>query len=84
MNTSPSPPKKLTLDEIKARIKVICICKGIKLGKIQDAINGGCLTQEEVNRATGSGNGGCGATRCGPVIREMLEKKKQENEQLED
>ncbi len=74
-------PKKLTLEEIKERIKVVCICKGIKLGKIQDAINNGCLSQDAVNKATGSGNGGCWATRCGPVIREMIEKRKQEIEE---
>ena len=63
---------KLTLAEIKARIQVVCICKGIKLGKVQDAIVNGCQTVDEVNRKTGTGNGGCGATRCRPVIEKML------------
>lgn len=63
---------KLTLDEIKARIRVVCICKGIKQGKICDSIIAGAKTVEEVNKATGSGNGGCGATRCRPVITELL------------
>lgn len=64
--------KKLTLDEIKARVRVVCICKGIKMAKICDAVQGGCDTVEAVNKATGSGNGGCGATRCRPVITEII------------
>ena len=66
--------KALTLDEIKARIRVVCICKGIKMGRICDAIRKGCDTPEKVNKACGSGNGGCGATRCRPVILELIER----------
>lgn len=64
--------KKLTLEEIKARVRVVCICKGIKMSRICDAIAKGASTVEEVNKATGSGNGGCGATRCRPVIEQIL------------
>lgn len=64
--------EKLTVAEIKARLRVVCICKGIKMAKISEAIQKGCSTVEEVNRATGSGNGGCGATRCRPVIEELI------------
>ncbi len=67
-----SKPGKPTLEEIQARFRVVCICKGIKFGKISDAIRGGAVTVKDVNRATGSGGGGCGATRCTPVIEEML------------
>lgn len=67
-----SDKKKPTLEEIKARVRVVCICKGIKMGKICDAIQAGCESVEAVNKATGSGNGGCGATRCRPVITELL------------
>lgn len=67
-----SDSKKLTLEEIKARIRVVCICKGIKMSRICDAIQNGASTVEEVNKATGSGNGGCGATRCRPVIEQIL------------
>jgi len=59
-------------NDIKARIKVVCICKGIKQGRIMDAIIGGCDSQEKVNKKTGSGSGGCQATRCGPVIRQLV------------
>jgi bacterioferritin-associated ferredoxin len=67
-----SDNKKLTLEEIKARIRVVCICKGIKMSRICDAVQNGAKTVEEVNKATGSGNGGCGATRCRPVIEQII------------
>jgi len=67
---------KLTVEEIRARLRVVCICKGIKLGKISDAIKAGATTVEQVNHATGSGRGTCGnesgVTRCRPVIEELL------------
>ena len=67
-----SDNKKLTLEEIKARIRVVCICKGIKMSRICVAVQNGAKTVEEVNKATGSGNGGCGATRCRPVIEQII------------
>jgi NAD(P)H-nitrite reductase large subunit len=63
---------KLTEEEIKLRFRVVCICKGIRMGKICDAIAKGCSTVRDVNRATGSGSGSCGATRCRPVIEQLL------------
>jgi len=67
------PPRpKLTDEEIKARFRVVCICKGIRMGRMCDAIAAGARTIKEVNRATGSGTGDCGATRCSPVIEELL------------
>lgn len=42
------------------------------MSKICDAVCNGARTVEQVNRATGSGNGGCGATRCRPVIEEII------------
>lgn len=67
---------KPTPEEIRARFRVVCICKGIKLGRISDAIKAGATTVEQVSRATGSGTGTCGndsgVTRCRPVIEEML------------
>lgn len=65
--------KKLSIEEIKSRIQVVCICKGIKQGRICDAIQQGCDTVEKVNQKTGSGSGGCKATRCGPVIKRLVE-----------
>lgn len=65
---------KLTIADIKARIKIVCICKGIKQGTICDAISKGCDTVEKVNHRTGSGSGGCKGRRCRPVIEELLKK----------
>ena len=65
-------PPKPTIEEIRARFRVVCICKGIKAGSISDAIAKGATTVPQVNRATGSGSGDCGATRCRPVIEAML------------
>ena len=66
------PRPKLTDAEIKARVRVVCICKGIRMGRLCDAIAAGAKTRKEVNQATGSGSGDCGATRCSPVIEELL------------
>lgn len=63
---------KLTDEEIKARLRVVCICKGVRMGRLCDAIAAGARTIAEVNRRTGSGSGDCGATRCRPVIEELL------------
>ena len=65
----------ILLQEIKAKIKIVCICKGIKQGRICEAIQKGANTVEKVNVATGSGDGGCKATRCGPVIKKLIENK---------
>ena len=66
---------RLTDEEIKARLRVVCICKGIRMARICAAIEAGATTVKEVNRATGSGSGDCGATRCTPVILELLKNK---------
>jgi bacterioferritin-associated ferredoxin len=63
---------KLTEEQIKLRFRVVCICKGIRLGRICDAIAAGSASVRDVNRATGSGSGSCGATRCRPVIEQLL------------
>ena len=64
---------KLTVDEIKANLRVICICKGIKQARICEAIlQKKCESVDDVNRATGSGSGGCNGTRCKPVIEAIL------------
>jgi NAD(P)H-nitrite reductase large subunit len=58
--------------KIRERLQVVCICKGIRKGKILDAIESGCCSREKINAKTGSGSGGCNATRCGPVIEKLL------------
>jgi bacterioferritin-associated ferredoxin len=65
-------PGKPTVEEIRARLRVVCICMGIKAGTISDAIRAGATSVQQVDLATGSGAGECGATRCRPVIEAML------------
>ncbi len=53
--------------------RVVCICKGIPLGKVLPAVRRS-RTVEEVNRRAGTGQGGCAGRRCGPRIRTLLDK----------
>lgn len=43
------------------RDDIVCNCMGVTAGEIQDAIEGGASTVEEVQEATGAGTvcGGC-------------------------
>jgi len=52
--------------------KKVCICGGIPRYKIAAAIKAGADTVEKVNKAIGSGRGGCGGKRCSVTIAEML------------
>lgn len=68
---------KLTLSEeekIKMLARVVCICKGINLGRVLKGIDG-CETVADVHRKVGSGSGGCRGERCSPRIRVLLAKK---------
>ncbi len=69
--------KTLTKEEkIKQLIKVVCICKGINLGRVLKGLDGS-KTVADVNRKTGTGSGGCRGERCGPRIQLLLDKKNQ-------
>lgn len=72
------PIHELTPEEKAERIKrmamVVCICKGIPLGKVLPAIKA-CDTVADVNRMAGTGSGGCKGQRCGPRIKMLLKKK---------
>ncbi len=61
-----------TEEEILARLKPGCICKGIKLYKIQLAIDNGATSYEEVAKATGIGGGSCKSRRCGEKVAALL------------
>ena len=64
--------------EYQARMKarVVCICKGITLGKVLPALDG-AETVADVNRGAGTGSGGCQGDRCGPRIKALIAKKQQ-------
>lgn len=62
------------IERIKRLAKVVCICKGIPLGKVLPAIKA-CDNVADVNRMAGTGTGGCKGQRCGPRIKMLLRKK---------
>ncbi|MBV5333869.1 (2Fe-2S)-binding protein [bacterium] len=65
-----------TEDKILARMKPGCICKGIKLYRILQAIEDGAASFEEVAEMTGIGGGSCDSKRCGQRVATLLQNKK--------
>jgi len=63
-------------EKIRQLAQVICICKGINLGRVLKALDG-CETVADVNAKAGTGTGGCAGERCGPRIKILLRKKKE-------
>ena len=61
-------------EKIMARLKPGCICMGIKLNVILEAIEGGASSFEEIARITGIGKGDCGGKRCAQKVQELLSK----------
>lgn len=59
--------------DVMDKLTKVCICKAIPRSTIKKAINEGASSVEEVNKATGSGSGGCGGRRCSIKINELLE-----------
>lgn len=55
-----------------ARLKPGCICQGIRLYRILEAIERGASSYEEVVSMTGIGQGDCGGKRCGKKVEELL------------
>lgn len=64
-------------ERIKLMQKVVCICKGINLGRVLKGLEG-CETVADVNRKVGTGSGGCQGERCGPRIKMLLRKMKEQ------
>ncbi|MBW2328380.1 MAG: (2Fe-2S)-binding protein [Deltaproteobacteria bacterium] len=63
-------------EKIMARLKPGCICKGIKLIRLLDAIDQGAESFEEVAKITGIGEGDCGGKRCRAKVEELLAVRK--------
>jgi hypothetical protein len=76
MTTEDDPKGDPNEERIKMLARVVCICKGINLGRVLKAMEG-CETVAEVNRKAGTGSGGCAGERCGPRIKMLLRKKKE-------
>lgn len=56
-----------------ARLKAGCICKGIKLIRLIEAIEQGATTFEQVAAITGIGDGPCQGKRCREKVAQLLE-----------
>lgn len=67
-------------ERIRALAKVVCICKGINLGRVLKGLDGS-ETVQDVNRKVGTGSGGCAGERCGPRIKMLLRKMKEARQQ---
>ena len=60
-------------DRMMARLKAGCICKGVKLIRLIEAIENGAASFEQVAAVTGIGDGPCQGKRCGAKVEELLE-----------
>lgn len=56
-------------EKLMARLKPGCICKGVKLITLIEAIEHGAATFEEVAAITNIGDGSCDGKRCGKSSR---------------
>jgi bacterioferritin-associated ferredoxin len=54
------------------RLKAGCICKGVKLIRLIEAIENGAATFSEVAEVTGIGDGPCRGKRCRKKVAELL------------
>lgn len=61
-----------------AKLKAGCICKGVKLIRLIEAIENGATTFQQVAAVTGIGDGPCKGRRCGEKVEELLARRKQE------
>lgn len=61
-----------------ARLKAGCICKGVKLIRLIEAIDNGAATFQQVAAVTGIGDGPCKGKRCGEKVAELLAHRGQE------
>ena len=57
-----------------ARLKAGCICKGVKLIRLIEAIENGATNFSQVAGATGIGTGPCKGKRCRQKVKELLER----------
>ena len=68
-------------EKIMARLKPGCICMGIKLHRILEAIESGATTFEEIASITGIGKGDCDGKRCRLKVESLLQQ--QDEQELE-
>lgn len=61
-------------ERMMAKLKAGCICKGVKLIRLIEAIENGATTFAQVADRTGIGDGPCKGKRCGEKVQELLAK----------
>lgn len=59
-------------ERMMAKFKAGCICKGVKLIRLIEAIEKGATTFEQVAAATGIGDGPCKGKRCREKVAALL------------
>ncbi len=59
-------------ERLKARLRPGCICRGVRLYRLIEAIEGGAGSFAEVAARTGIGGGSCGGKRCGAKVALLL------------
>jgi len=64
--------RKNNSEQTLARFKPGCICTGVKLIRILEAIDAGATSFAEIARMTGIGSGSCGGKRCERRVAELL------------
>lgn len=63
-------------ERMMAKLKAGCICKGVKLIRLIEAIENGAATFEQVAAVTGIGDGPCKGKRCGEKVQALLEQRR--------
>ncbi|NOQ47248.1 MAG: (2Fe-2S)-binding protein [Desulfobulbaceae bacterium] len=64
-------------EKIMARLKPGCICKGVKLFRLLDAIENGASSFEEVAKMAGIGDGDCDGKRCREKVEMLMAQEQQ-------
>ena len=59
-------------ERIMAKLKAGCICKGVKLIRLIEAIENGAGSFEQVAAVTGISDGPCQGKRCGEKVAGLL------------
>ena len=59
-------------ERLAAKLRPGCICQGIKLIRILEAMEAGATSFDDIARLTGIGQGSCKGVRCGRKVQELL------------
>lgn len=63
-------------ERLRAKLRPGCICQGIRLIRILEAIEAGAESFEAIARQTGIGQGACKGRRCGAKVAQLLLERK--------